>query len=143
MAHFVRRNVRSCDRTHHSHSQKRHKKTPHYAHQKSENPHYYYDRPSESQIHKDAKMLMKILLEKKTCMTFCRKCCYCDKEEPEYICDITYNENTKAVIEHRFQYNHSNRSADVALVDEDGVMNMKYVIRIRRKKRTDRNLGLK
>lgn len=111
-------------------------KKSHYAHKKSENPCYYYDRPSESQIHKDAKMLMKMLLDKKTCLTFCRKCCYCDKKEPEYICDITYNENTKAVIEYRFHYNHSNRSADVALLDEDGVMNIKYIFEICYKNKT-------
>jgi len=109
-------------------------KKSHYAHKKSENPCYYYDRPSESQIHKDAKMLMKMLLDKKTCMTFCRKCCYCDKEEPEYVCDITYNENTKAVIEHRFHYNHSNRSADVALLDEDS--NIIYIFEICYKNKT-------
>jgi flagellar biosynthesis GTPase FlhF len=109
-------------------------KKSHYAHKKSENPCYYYDRPSESQIHKDAKMLMKMLLDKKTSMTFCRKCCYCDKEEPEYICDISHNENTKAVIEYRFHYNHSNRSADVALVDEDG--NIIYIFEICYKNKT-------
>ena len=102
------------------------KKKPHYAHKKSENPCYYYERPSESQIHKDAKMLMKMLLDKKTNMTFCRKCCYC--EYPEDIGDITYTDNTKAVIEYRFHYNNSNRSADVALVDKYG--NIVYIFEI-------------
>lgn len=32
-------------------------KQPHFAHYKSDNPCYYYDKPSESQIHKDGKML--------------------------------------------------------------------------------------
>ena len=34
-------------------------KQPHFAHYKSDNPCYYYDKPNESQIHKDAKLLMK------------------------------------------------------------------------------------
>ncbi len=108
-------------------------KKSHYAHKKSENPCYYYDRPSESQIHKDAKMLMKMLLDNKTNMTFCRKCCYCDKEDPEHICDISYNDNSKAVIEYRFHYNHSKRSADIALVEDD---NIKYIFEICYKNKT-------
>ena len=101
-------------------------KQSHYAHKKSDNPCYYYDRPSESQIHKDAKMLMKMLLDNKTNMAFYRKCYnYC--EDPDYIFEITpdtYNDSTTAIIEYKFQYNNSNRSADVALVEND---NIKYI----------------
>ena len=32
-------------------------KQPHFAHHKSNNPCYYYDKPNETQIHKDAKLL--------------------------------------------------------------------------------------
>ena len=38
---------------------------PHFAHYKSTNPCNYYEKPSESQIHKDAKLLMKSLLNDK------------------------------------------------------------------------------
>ena len=38
-------------------------KQPHFAHHKSDNPCYYYDKPCETQIHKDAKLLMKSLLD--------------------------------------------------------------------------------
>lgn len=110
-------------------------KQSHYAHKKSDNPCYYYDRPSESQIHKDAKMLMKMLLDSKTNMAFYRKCCnYC--EDPDYIFEITldtYNDSTTAIIEYRFQYNNSNRSADVALVEND---NIKYIFEICYKNKT-------
>ena len=37
----------------------------HFAHLRDDNPCTYYNKPSESQIHKDAKMLMKSLLDKK------------------------------------------------------------------------------
>jgi len=110
-------------------------KQSHYAHKKSDNPCYYYDRPNESQIHKDAKMLMKILLDNKTNMTFHRKCYNCH-EDPGFICEITkdtYTDITTAVIEYKFQYNNSTRSADVALV-ENG--NIKYIFEICYKNRT-------
>ena len=110
-------------------------KQSHYAHKKSDNPCYYYDRPSESQIHKDAKMLMKMLLDNKTNMAFYRKCYnYC--EDPDYIFEITpdtYSDSTTAIIEYKFQYNNSNRSADVALVEND---NIKYIFEICYKNKT-------
>lgn len=105
------------------------KKQPHYSHKKSENPCYYYDRPSESQIHKDAKMLMKTLLDNKTNMNFYRKCYNC-YEGPEFILKIahnTYNDRTKAIVEYKFNYNNSKRSADIALVDNN---NIKYIFEI-------------
>ena len=110
-------------------------KQPHYAHKKSDNPCYYYDRPSESQIHKDAKMLMKMLLDNNTNMIFYRKCNYCDENEKNYIVDITqllYN-NTNAVIEYKFHYNNSNRSADVALIKNIDIL---YIFEICYKNKT-------
>jgi hypothetical protein len=100
-------------------------KQPHYAHKKSDNPCHYYDKPSESQIHKDAKMLMKMLLDDRTNMTFYRKCrnCYKDYGCGFEITTDTYNDNMKAIIEYKFHYNNSNRSADIALVEND---NIKY-----------------
>jgi competence CoiA-like predicted nuclease len=40
-------------------------KQPHFAHYKSDNPCSYYEKPNETQIHKDAKLLMKTLLDNK------------------------------------------------------------------------------
>jgi hypothetical protein len=110
-------------------------KQPHYAHKKSDNPCYYYDRPSESQIHKDAKMLMKMLLENKTTMSFFRTCNHCDEPKTAHILDITPSlyDNTHAVIEYKFHYNNSNRSADVALIESD---NIRYIFEICYKNKT-------
>jgi hypothetical protein len=111
------------------------KKQPHYAHKKSDNPCYYYDRPNESQIHKDAKMLMTTLLDNKTNITFYRKCYDCN-EDPDVIYEITkdeYNDDTKSVIEYKFNYNNSNRRADVALVEKDKI---KYIFEICYKNKT-------
>lgn len=113
-------------------------KQSHYAHKKSDNPCYYYDRPCESQIHKDAKMLMKMLLDTKTYMTFYRKCYKCN-EDPEYMFEITqdtYNDRTTAIIEYKFHYNNSNRSADIALVENDDI---KYIFEICYRNRTQEN----
>jgi hypothetical protein len=103
-------------------------KQPHFAHYKSENPCHYYDRPNESQIHKDAKLLMKSLLDDKKNICITRKCdqanCNCNNNVG--YC-ISYTENTKAYIEHRFHYNDSNKSADVALVENDVI---KYIFEI-------------
>lgn len=88
-------------------------KQPHFSHYKSDHPCYYYDKPSESQLHKDAKLLMKSLLDDKKQISI-HKRCNCGYKKCTQIC---YNENTTAVIEHRFYYNDSHRSADVALIE--------------------------
>lgn len=103
-------------------------KQPHFAHYKSENPCHYYDRPNESQFHKDAKLLMKSLLDAKKNIWITRKCeqANCNCNNNVRYC-ISYTENTKAYIEHGFQYNKSNKRADVALVENDVV---KYIFEI-------------
>ena len=111
-------------------------KQPHFAHYKSDNPCYYYDKPSETQIHKDAKMLMKSLLDNKKNISIhrdCRNCRYSERVHYDIWNDEDYNENTRAVIEYKFYYNHSNRSADVALIENDKI---KYIFEICYKNKT-------
>jgi uncharacterized protein YkuJ len=78
------------------------------------NPCFYYSKPTESQIHKDAKMLLKNLLERKIQISLIRNCCCCKKNEefeiPE-ICELSFIE-----IEYRFEYNGV-KIADVAYID--------------------------
>lgn len=84
---------------------------PHFSHYKSDNPCVYYEKPSETQIHKDAKLLMKSLLDKKQAINIYRKCCYC-YEAPEYVLcidDEEYNDNVNVVIEYKFNYNNSKK----------------------------------
>ena len=101
-------------------------KQPQFAHYKSDNPCSYYEKPNETQIHKDAKLLMKTLLDNKNKILFYRECYECLLEENtifEYkITDNDYNENTIASMEYRFNYNNSNRSADVALVENKDIV---------------------
>jgi hypothetical protein len=112
-------------------------KQPHFAHYKSDNPCSYYEKPNETQVHKDAKLLMKTLLDNKNKILFYRECYECLLEENtifEYkITDNDYNENTIASMEYRFNYNNSNRSADVALVENKDI---KYIFEICYKNKT-------
>tara|TARA_R110000868_G_C10787355_1_gene756008 strand:+ start:21 stop:1052 length:1032 start_codon:yes stop_codon:yes gene_type:complete len=94
-------------------------KRAHFAHRKSENPCNYYTHPSETQIHKDAKLLMKTLLANKTKVNVYRKCYSCKLLKP--VRPIVYSEGSTAVMEHRFTHNGSNKSADVALINNDAI----------------------
>ena len=113
-------------------------KQPYFAHKKSNDPCYYYDNPSESQIHKDAKNLLKTLLTNKTEMIFYNVCKDC--EDKVYGCcelfEDNYEDNIKAIIEYRFTYNDSNKSADVALIKENNIV---YIFEICYKNKTREN----
>ena len=105
-------------------------KKAHFAHKASEIKCSFYDKPSETQIHKEAKILMKSLLANKKELHFYRKCSDCDKQK---IINIDYNDNDKAIIEYKFKYNDSNKSADIALVKDN---NIKYIFEICYKNKT-------
>ena len=49
------------------------------------NPCHHYSNPTESQIHKDGKMLLKNLFEKKIPISLTRDCCSCKKMEESEI----------------------------------------------------------
>lgn len=111
-------------------------KRPHFAHFKSTNPCNYYDRPNETQIHKDAKMLLKTLLDNKNKITLYKVChdCRLDGDNTMDCGEVEYSENSKAVIEHKFEYKDSiRRSADVALVENEKI---KYIFEICYKNKT-------
>ena len=110
-------------------------KQPHFAHYKSNNPCSYYEKPNESQIHKDAKLLIKTLLDNKRSINIYRKCKKCD-EYPEDFLNIRsqeYTDNMIAIIEYKFNYNNSKRSADVAVVENDKI---KFIFEICYKNKT-------
>jgi hypothetical protein len=100
-------------------------KIPHFAHKASEIKCAFYDKPSETEIHKEAKILMKSLLDNKKELHFSRKCSDCNKHK---IIDINYDNNDKAIIEYKFKYNDSNRSADVALINTNN--DIKFIFEI-------------
>ena len=83
------------------------------------NPCTYYEHPSESQIHKDAKYRLKARLEINSPLQCTRKCYECAKDNL-----IILNAESKTVtVEHRFQHNSSLQIADVAIVNPDGTIN--------------------
>jgi hypothetical protein len=102
----------------------------HFAHYKDENPCHYYNHPSESQIHKDAKLLLKRCLENSSIsLCFTRICKHC-----QWIEEIPIQKNEcKAEIEYTFLFNESSKSADVALLDTNG---LKYIFEICYKHKT-------
>ena len=83
------------------------------------NPCHHYNKPTESQIHKDAKMLMKTLLERKIKISFIRNCCCCKNDEEFEIPEIS--ENSIIELEHRFEYNGL-KIADVAYLDDGEIL---------------------
>lgn len=72
----------------------------------------HYSKPTESQIHKDAKTLMKTLLENKTHIQFIRECVSCKISAEINLPEIT--EGSIITSEHSFNYDDELRIADVA-----------------------------
>ncbi len=113
-------------------------RVPHFAHYVQTNTCSYYDHPSESQIHKDAKMLMAKLLSEKKNIQFVWLCdyprcktqsdCYAFQEVPT----IIYKEGDEVVLEYRDKDNKW--VADIAVVNNGDV---RYIIEIKHTHGTD------
>lgn len=94
-------------------------RTHHFAHYPTENTCHYYSSPTESQIHKSAKMLLKQLIEMNHPIRIARVCGRCD--------DIATNDirkmqaTSKVHLEYRFEYNGL-KVADVAYTDGDDIV---------------------
>jgi len=86
------------------------------------NPCHHYSNPSESQIHKDAKILLKNLLERKIPISFTRECCQCKIVEEFDIPEMT--ETSTIRMEYGFQYNGSLQVADVAYLDNGEIFTL-------------------
>jgi hypothetical protein len=104
----------------------------HFAHYKSDNPCVYYEHPTESQIHKDAKMAFKNILDQGKNISFLREC-NCCMNKHRFTIPKT-NENTIIQIEHAFILNDSHKKADIAYL-EGGAM--KYIFEICYKHKTN------
>ena len=92
----------------------------HYRHKADNiNPCHHYSNPTESQIHKDAKLLLKTLLERKIPILVIRNCCGCKKDDTFEIPEI--GETSVIEIEHRFEYNGP-KIADIAYLDDGEII---------------------
>ncbi len=95
------------------------KRAHHFAHYKTDNPCSYYTKPTETQIHKDAKMLMKTLLHNNTHITMSRVCRCC--KENEYYEIPNRDDISNIEIEYRFEYNGT-KIADVAFIENNEII---------------------
>ena len=91
----------------------------HFRHKVATNPCHHYSSPTETQIHKDAKLLMKTLLDKKIPVSFVRNCCCCKNNEEFEIPETSETSNIE--LEHRFEY-HGPKIADVAYIENGEIL---------------------
>ncbi len=103
---------------------------PYFSHYSEKEPCNYYDHPSESQIHKDAKLLLQSLLNSRKNIIIEKNCHTCFKLVEH---TIEYTQTCTAELEYRFDFNNSTKSADVALLD---VEKIKYIFEICHKHKT-------
>ncbi len=95
------------------------KRVHHFAHYKTENPCNYYTSPTESQIHKNAKLLMKQLLVSSAQIVMLRTCRYCKKVEGFEIPERDSTSNIET--EFRFEFTGT-KIADVAFIENNEIV---------------------
>ena len=93
-------------------------KVPHYAHKKENDPCKFYINPTETQIHKDAKLLLKSIIENNINLKIKRNCICCNDTINEYIIP-QYNDNFKVCIEYKIIHNNKTKYIDVAYIDKN------------------------
>ncbi len=111
-------------------------KAYYFRHKTYNNPCYYYDKPSESQIHKDAKLLMKTLLENKTMISFKRTCNECNSNKKYSIPELS--KTSKIELEYRFNFNNSLKIADVAYIDNNNIVSLFEICNTHKTRSEDR-----
>jgi uncharacterized protein YkuJ len=79
----------------------------------------HYSHPTETQIHKDAKLLLKNLLDRKIPISFIRNCDCCKKNEEFEIPEISEGSNIQ--LEYRFEHNGV-KVADVAYLEDGEIL---------------------
>ena len=94
-------------------------RSPYFRHKVEINSCSRYNNPTESQIHLDAKMIMKSILEQKMSVSFTRVCNLCQNEEIFEIPEISSTSSIQ--LEHRFNYNGI-KIADIAYIDNNDIM---------------------
>lgn len=97
-------------------------KKPHFAHKPSQNPCFYYDRPNESEIHKEAKLVLDRVLKDRRPFEILRECkhCFTGNAMKVMFSSETF-ENTESKIEYRFVFEEKIKVADVALLKDNNL----------------------
>ena len=93
----------------------------HFSHYKADNPCNYYNNPTETQIHKDAKLAIKQILENSNTQIRIIRKCYCCQS---YIHNDIYKNNKKFNIEleYKFIYNNLLKIADIAIIYKNNII---------------------
>lgn len=93
------------------------KRIEHFAHHKELDPCNYYKNPSETQIHKDAKLAIKQLVELGIPIKIIRKCSKTNCSNCVYEWELpNLSKNCKVELEYRFNHNNSLKVADLAVL---------------------------
>jgi hypothetical protein len=95
----------------------------------------YYTNPTETQIHKDAKLRLKELIKTKN-LKLNRYCCNCKNTKQHCIPEIC--EKSEICIEHKFEYNESNKFADVAFLKDGNIIQIYEICQTHKTKEKDR-----
>jgi hypothetical protein len=80
----------------------------------------YYNKPSETQIHKDAILLMKKILEDNISIVMLRECECCNEVEEFIIPKL--NINSKIHTEYKFEFNGNNKKADIVYLYKNKII---------------------
>lgn len=95
----------------------------------------YYTNPSETQIHKDAKLRLKELIKSKN-LKLNRYCCKCKKTKQHCMPEIC--DKSEICIEHKFEYNEGNKFADVAFLKDGKLIQIYEICQTHKTKEKDR-----
>ena len=98
-------------------------------------PCQYYTNPTETQIHKDAKLRLKELIKTKN-LKVNRYCNNCKKTKQHSIPEFC--EKSKICIEYKFEYNESNKLADVAFLKDGNIEQIYEICQKHKTKEKDR-----
>lgn len=90
------------------------KNVPYFSHYKSTNPCNFFEKPSESEKHSNAKNLLRDRLLQRDPLLFYSECKRCDEKINH---PISYSEHSTPVLEYQFVFNGKKRVADVVLLN--------------------------
>jgi len=111
---------------------------PHFSHMKDDDPCHYYDRPSESQLHKDAKMLLQKTLKTHDKINCRSRCEEYNKGCPNPTLSWNIPKFTDVRMQYRFSYNDGCRVADVACLDDNRIVCIFEICHTHKTNETDR-----
>jgi len=90
----------------------------------------YYDNPTESDLHKNGKLIMKLLIETRKPIKVYRNCFGCNKRL--VFTPPIFTDTSNVLLEHSFEYSGKQHKADVAHLEENGQMTIYEIFKCHR-----------